>query len=161
MNTLDEIARLEPIVRALIRIPPARRTGLQKAELYDYRQKLRELLAIPAPGYELPLKAAELIEYARHHGWQATARWQYGPKVPEPFVTVGAARGPEPGPNPEPGWESRQGWELSYTWHSRGCGPGKLRLHGRGVLKVPGRPLGRGGSVRDALDLINRHTLRK
>lgn len=111
---------------------PAVRAALRKATA-----RLREITAIPPAGYTLPKAAAGLMATAREHGWTAIAQWTPPGYDGEPFVKVHVGRGLHPGEQPD---ARGNGWHYQLTWHSRDCGPGRVRLFGRCLAETPDQP---------------------
>lgn len=90
--------------------------------------QLAEIDATPPDGYELPAAAKKLVDCAAAHGWRHLVRWTSPGFEGSPFVRVLIGRiGDDTG-----------NWEIQYTWHSRGCDPGKVRLFGHGLMTSPG-----------------------
>jgi hypothetical protein len=90
-------------------------------------------------GYELPPAAVSLLETATEHGWRTGWLWgsesggspytvTYGDC---PYVTVRLA-------------PSEEGPYLKYTWHSRDCAPGRMRLFSK-LIRPAGKDLWQDG----------------
>lgn len=102
----------------------------------EIRARLCEILASPPEGYALPSAAETLISHARTHGWKTSVEWtSTGGR--EVFATVRVGR--RVLPEETTGFRGDR-WKFSYTWHSRGCAPGRLRLFGSGLAETPSSP---------------------
>lgn len=90
--------------------------------------QLAEIDATAPDGYSLPAAAQKLIECTTAHGWRYSIQWTPPGYVGSPFVRVQVGRlGDETG-----------NWTIQYTWHSRDCEPGRVRLFGKGTMTSPG-----------------------
>ena len=91
--------------------------------------RLKEILAIPPAGYELPRQAVELLELAKAHGWISMTQWTPPGWEDEPSVLLHLAG------------KAASGGAFYYriTWHSRDCAPGVLKLW-RKNAETPERP---------------------
>jgi hypothetical protein len=122
---IQEYADLEKLFHQLKAIHP----GVRNLELFRKTvDRLAEIDATPPDGYSLPAAAQKLVDCATAHGWRHSIRWTYPGYEGDPFVRVLIGRvGDDTG-----------NWEIQYTWHSRGCDVGKVRLFGHGLMTSPG-----------------------
>jgi len=122
---IREYEDLEKLFYELRNIHP----GIRNRELFRKTvDRLAEIDATPPDGYALPAAAQKLVDCATAHGWNYLVRWTYPGYPREPFVHVRVGRrGDDTGD-----------WEVKYTWHSRGCAKGKVRLFGHGLMTSPG-----------------------
>ncbi|KUN16472.1 hypothetical protein AQJ23_45180 [Streptomyces antibioticus] len=143
-NTETDVQRYDRLsteFRSLRRVHPDERTDEQRERMRDVARELTELLSLPPAGYSLPKAAADLMAYAKAHGWSTEALWTALGYGGEPFVNVRVGRlltG-----------EERDGhrgdrWVYELTWHSRDCAPGKVRRFGQGTAVTPDEPATRG-----------------
>ncbi|MFJ2780260.1 hypothetical protein [Kitasatospora sp. NPDC087315] len=130
---LTEIARLTDELRSLYRLPA--RTDEDDQRITDTKLRLRTLAAVPPTGHTLPKPAADLIAHAHTHGWEAYPYWTHGPGIENPFVLVHLAYLLTPAESAN--YRSDR-WTFQYTWHSRGCAPGRMRRFGAGTVCSPG-----------------------
>ncbi len=80
----------------------------------------------PPEGYTLPAAAARLVAHAQAHGWTTLVQWLHTEEedgAPYVVVKTGHVGTPEQLPEDAP----RNSWRYTYTWHSFGCAPGRLR----------------------------------
>lgn len=93
------------------------------------------MTATPPDGYTVPKIVTDLVAFAESHGWKALVDWT-PPDYEEPFMTVCVGRkvteadGERRGP-----W-----WQYKLTYHSRDCGPGKVKGFRAGLAQTPDHP---------------------
>jgi hypothetical protein len=112
-------------------------TPEESARFRAVMARLRAILATPPPGYALPTQAAALTDHARAHGWHAAVQWTPPGWDDEVHVKVSVSRHL----TEQEARDARgSGWGYVYTWHARGCQPGRLRLFGAGQAQTPDAP---------------------
>lgn len=121
----------------LRRIEPGERTEDQLARMRVVAGELREILATPPAGYELPKAATDLMTFVEAHGWMAQAQWTSPEYEGEPYVRVQVAR--RVGESERELYRGDR-WSYQLTWHSRDCAPGKVRRFGSGTAVTPESP---------------------
>lgn len=118
-------------------------------------RRVREIVAIPPQGYQLPKSAADLIAHAEAHGWMSLVQWTPPGYEGEPFVTVQVGRRLVEGEMPDARGSK---WIYKLTWHSRDCAAGKVRLFGCGHSVTPDHPAGTDApSVKSIRATIEQH----
>ena len=58
----------------------------------EITKRIREIIATPPQGFELPKLAADLVTHAEAHGWLSLVQWTPPDYSGEPFVTVQVGR---------------------------------------------------------------------
>lgn len=110
----------------------------EAAERYrQVKTRLREILATPPAGYQLPKPAADLVAHAEAHGWLALVQWTPPCWHSEPHVEVQVGRKLTADEAAE---HRSDTFVYQLTWHSRDCAPGGLRRFGRILARTPDRP---------------------
>jgi hypothetical protein len=137
LTLVERYRRLDFEHYTLRRVEPDERTADQRARLVAVHHELREILAAPPAGYELPKAATDLLAFAEAHGWMAQAQWTSPEYDGEPYVSVQVARRVT-----EAERDQYRGdrWSYQLTWHSRDCAAGKVRRFGSGTAITPGSP---------------------
>lgn len=127
-DTPELIREYEALERAFQKLLATDRKDRDQ-ELYQKTvDRLAEIDATAPDGYSLPAAAQKLIECATAHGWSHSIRWTSPGYFGSPFVRIQVGRlGGETG-----------NWTITYTWHSRDCEPGRVRLFGSGTMTSPG-----------------------
>lgn len=149
----QEYQRLTWECSGLRRLPNP--TPAETATLKAATNRLLEILAIPPTGYTVPATAAQLAAHAQTHGWQALGQWTPPGYAGEPFYSVQVGRVLRPGEMPD---ARANCWKYKFTWHSRGCAPGRLRLFGSGSASTPDQPAWRDApSVKAVRAVITNH----
>lgn len=138
-TTAQRYERLDTEYYRLHRIHPDDRTSTDRARLVELRDALTRILAVPPVGYTLPKAAADLIPYARAHGWEGRAQWTPPGAVPV-WVTVHIGRIRTATEQAALHLGTGDRWYYRLTWHSRDCPPGRVRRFGQGLAETPDRP---------------------
>jgi hypothetical protein len=127
----------------------------RSARFAAVQQRLRELVGTAPEGYALPAQAASLIAHAQAHGWTTLVQWTAPGYEGEPFVTIQVRRTLAADEQPD---ARGDGWTYQFTWHSRGCPPGRLRLFGRHLATTPDQPwTHHTPSLKAVRDIISHH----
>lgn len=124
----DDLARQ---VRQAGSIEPAVR-----ARYDQVMDRLREILAVPADGYELPKQAADLLAFAEEHGWMTGVQWTPPGWADEVYVKVKVGRRLTEAEQHARHYRS-DAWLFEITYHERGCPPGQLKKFGSGRGVTP------------------------
>lgn len=137
-TTTQRYERLDDEFYRLRRIHPEDRTDLDRQRLSATAAELAALLEEPPASYTFPKAAADLIDYARAHGWDGRAQWTPPGAVPV-WVTVHIGRIRTAAEQDAAYLGTGDRWHYQLTWHSRGCRPGRVRRFG-GLAETPDRP---------------------
>lgn len=126
-----------------------------REQLRRVARRIREIVAIPPAGYELPKLAVDLVAHAEAHGWLSLVEWTPPDYEGEPYVSVQVGRQLAEGELPD---EPGRKWIYQLTWHSRDCAPGKVRRFRAGLARTPDRPMPHDGpSVKAIRAVIEQH----
>lgn len=130
-----------------------------RARYDQVMDRLREIVAIPAEGYELPKQAADLIAFAETHGWLTGVQWTPPGWADEVYVRVKVGRRLTEA-ELQAGYYRSDAWLFEITYHERGCPPGQLKKFGsgRGVTpEVGAANIGPAPSVKAIRAVIEQH----